>query len=136
MIEAGGRTFRRVYDEWQAFRKGSICHGTYRIIGNLIELDVLPTFGTMQIDSIKRSDVINLIRRIEKRGAIVTAVKVRQRMGQVFSYAIATGLTEMNGRGYNRDWIERQLAHADTSFIRDVYNHVAYLEQRRTMMQE
>ncbi|PYD07146.1 integrase, partial [Pseudomonas savastanoi pv. glycinea] len=30
--------------------------------------------------------------------------------------------TEMNGRGYNRDWIERQLAHADTSIIRDTYN--------------
>jgi integrase len=44
--------------------------------------------------------------------------------------------TEMNGRGYNRDWIERQLAHADSSFIRDVYNHATYLEQRREMMQE
>ncbi|MCF5025119.1 tyrosine-type recombinase/integrase [Pseudomonas lurida] len=291
MIEAGGRTFRRVYDEWLAFRKGSISPGTHRIISNLMELDVLPTFGARQIDSIKRSDVISLIRRIEKRGSIVTAVKVRQRMGQVFSYAIATGLieanptaemhavtekgaqnrphpflpfseisktiatiqqcvsghqlrsaimlmiytasrpgevrhaewsefdldaatwttpaakmkarrehavplptqavellrsmkpitgdlryvftnrsdptmpigtnyannvmdlcgltgkqsphgfrhlfsTEMNGRGYNRDWIERQLAHADSSFIRDVYNHAAYLEQRRAMMQE
>ncbi|CRM04650.1 Putative prophage CPS-53 integrase [Pseudomonas sp. 28 E 9] len=291
LIEAGGRTFRRVYDEWLAFRKGSISPGTYRIISNLMELDVLPAFGGRQIDAIKRADVIGLIRRIEKRGSIVTAVKVRQRMGQVFSYAIATGLiesnptaemhavtekgaqnrphpflpfselpktiatiqqcvsghqlrsaimlmiytasrpgevrhaewseidldaaiwttpaakmkarrehavplptqavellksmlpitgglryvftnrndptmpigtnyannvmdlcgltgkqsphgfrhlfsTEMNGRGYNRDWIERQLAHADSSFIRDVYNHAAYLEQRREMMQE
>lgn len=291
LIEAGGRTFRRVYDEWLAFRKSSISPGTFRIISNLMELDVLPTFGGRQIDSIKRADVITLIRRIEKRGSVVTAVKVRQRMGQVFSYAIATGLiesnptaemhavtekgaqnrphpflpfselpktiasiqqsvsghqlrsavmlmiytasrpgevrhaewseidldaaiwitpatkmkarrehavplptqavdllrsmlpitgglryvftnrsdptapigtnyannaldlcgltgrqsphgfrhlfsTEMNGRGYNRDWIERQLAHADSSFIRDVYNHAAYLEQRREMMQE
>lgn len=291
LIEAGGRTFRRVYDEWLAFRKGSISPGTYRIISNLMELDVLPTFGGRQIDAIRRADVITLIRRIEKRGSVVTAVKVRQRMGQVFSYAIAIGLiesnptaemhavtekgaqnrphpflpfselpktiatiqqcvsghqlrsaimlmiytasrpgevrhaewseinldaaiwttpaakmkarrehavplptqavellksmlpitgglryvftnrsdptmpigtnyannvmdlcgltgkqsphgfrhlfsTEMNGRGYNRDWIERQLAHADSSFIRDVYNHAAYLEQRREMMQE
>lgn len=291
LIEAGGRTFRRVYDEWLAFRKGSISPGTYRIISNLMELDVLPIFGGRQIDAIKRADVITLIRRIEKRGSVVTAVKVRQRMGQVFSYAIAIGLiesnptaemhavtekgaqnrphpflpfselpktiatiqqcvsghqlrsaimlmiytasrpgevrhaewseidldaatwttpaakmkarrehavplptqavellksmlpitgglryvftnrsdptmpigtnyannvmdlcgltgkqsphgfrhlfsTEMNGRGYNRDWIERQLAHADSSFIRDVYNHAAYLEQRREMMQE
>lgn len=291
MIEAGGRTFRRVYDEWLAFRKGSISAGTYRIISNLMELDVLPVFGTRQIDSIKRADVISLIRKIEKRGSVATAVKVRQRTGQVFSYAIAIGLievnptaemhavtekmgqhkphpflpfsempktmaaiqastsghqlraalmlmiytasrpgevrraewseidldaatwttpaakmkmrrdhsvplstqavevlksmlpitghlryvfanrsdstlpigtnyannvldacgltgkqsphgfrhlfsTEMNGRGHNRDWIERQLAHADSSFIRDVYNHAAYLEQRRAMMQE
>jgi integrase len=44
--------------------------------------------------------------------------------------------TELNGRGYNRDWIERQLAHGDADEIRDIYNHATYLEQRRGMMQE
>lgn len=44
--------------------------------------------------------------------------------------------TELNGRGYNRDWIERQLAHGDKNEIRDTYNHATYLEQRRGMMQE
>lgn len=43
--------------------------------------------------------------------------------------------TELNGRGFNRDWIERQLAHGDSDGIRDTYNHVNYLEQRRGMMQ-
>jgi integrase len=43
--------------------------------------------------------------------------------------------TELNGRGYNRDWIERQLAHGDDDEIRDVYNHANYVEQRREMMQ-
>ena len=43
--------------------------------------------------------------------------------------------TELNSRGYNRDWIERQLAHGDQDEIRDTYNHANYLEQRRQMMQ-
>ncbi|MGA4532265.1 tyrosine-type recombinase/integrase [Ectopseudomonas chengduensis] len=43
--------------------------------------------------------------------------------------------TELNGRGYNRDWVERQLAHGDQDEIRDTYNHATYLEQRREMMQ-
>jgi integrase len=43
--------------------------------------------------------------------------------------------TELNGRSYNRDWIERQLAHGDTDDIRDTYNHAVYLDQRRDMMQ-
>lgn len=43
--------------------------------------------------------------------------------------------TELNGRGYNRDWIERQFAHSDSDEIRDTYNHATYLEQRRNMMQ-
>lgn len=44
--------------------------------------------------------------------------------------------TELNGRGYNRDWIERQLAHGDNDEIRDTYNHATYLDQRRDMMQK
>ncbi|MNF65569.1 putative prophage CPS-53 integrase [compost metagenome] len=43
--------------------------------------------------------------------------------------------TELNSRGYNRDWVERQLAHGDKDEIRDTYNHAQYLEQRRGMMQ-
>jgi len=43
--------------------------------------------------------------------------------------------TELNSRGYNRDWVERQLAHGDQDEIRDTYNHAHYLEQRREMMQ-
>ncbi|PQO96758.1 integrase [Pseudomonas frederiksbergensis] len=43
--------------------------------------------------------------------------------------------TELNGRNYHKDWIERQLAHGDKDEIRATYNHAAYLEQRREMMQ-
>ena len=44
--------------------------------------------------------------------------------------------TELNGRSYNKDWIERQLAHGDKDEIRDTYNHATYLPQREVMMQE
>lgn len=43
--------------------------------------------------------------------------------------------TELNGRGYNKDWIERQLAHGDSDEIRGTYNHAAYVVQRSEMMQ-
>jgi integrase len=35
--------------------------------------------------------------------------------------------TELNGHGYNKDWIERQLAHGDSDAIRGTYNHASYL---------
>lgn len=50
-----------------------------------------------------------------------------------FRHLISTALNE---RGYNRDWIERQLAHGDADEIRDVYNRAQYVEQRRKMMQD
>ena len=44
--------------------------------------------------------------------------------------------TLLNELGYNRDWIERQLAHQERNGVRDAYNCAQYLPQRRKMMQE
>ena len=44
--------------------------------------------------------------------------------------------TVLNEKGYNRDWIERQLAHAERNGVRASYNHAEYLPERRRMMQD
>lgn len=38
--------------------------------------------------------------------------------------------------GYRSDAIEAQLAHADTNNVRRTYNHAAYIDERKVMMQE
>ncbi|MFA5960978.1 MAG: tyrosine-type recombinase/integrase [Tatlockia sp.] len=43
--------------------------------------------------------------------------------------------TLLNEHGWNRDAIERQLAHAERNNIRAAYNYAEYLPERRTMMQ-
>ena len=50
-----------------------------------------------------------------------------------FRHLISTAL---NDKGYEADWVERQLAHGDPDKIRGIYNKAAYLEPRRKMMQE
>ena len=44
--------------------------------------------------------------------------------------------TLLNEQGYNRDWIERQLAHGERNSIRAAYNYAEYLPERRRMMNE
>ncbi|MCC8193843.1 MAG: integrase arm-type DNA-binding domain-containing protein [Deltaproteobacteria bacterium] len=44
--------------------------------------------------------------------------------------------TILNEQGYNRDWIERQLAHGERDHVRAAYNYAEYLPERRKMMQE
>ena len=44
--------------------------------------------------------------------------------------------TILNEQGWNRDAIERQLAHAERNNIRAAYNYAEYLPERRKMMQE
>lgn len=91
---ASGKTFRRIYEEWITFRRGSLSEGTLKGIRIAMDNDVLPFFGKQQITAIKRADVIALIRRIEGRGTITSAVKTRQWMGQVFKYAVAIGVLD------------------------------------------
>lgn len=47
-----------------------------------------------------------------------------------------TGSTLLNELGYNRDWIEKCLAHEDGRSSRGVYNKAEYGPQRRHMLQE
>jgi integrase len=45
-----------------------------------------------------------------------------------------TASTILNEQGFNRDWVERQLAHAERDEVRAAYNAAEWLPQRRKMM--
>ena len=59
-----------------------------------MERDVLPFMGDQPIASLKASDVLAVLKPIEKRGAIETAHRLRQRISAVFVYGVAAGLCE------------------------------------------
>jgi integrase len=44
--------------------------------------------------------------------------------------------TLLNELGFNKDWIERQLAHIDGNAVRASYNFADYMPERRAMMQQ
>lgn len=60
------------------------------MIGSL-EKEVFPWVGKLPISEIDEPMVLSVLRKIEKRGAIETAHRVRQRMSAVFVHAIAEG---------------------------------------------
>lgn len=43
--------------------------------------------------------------------------------------------TLLNEQGWNRDTIERQLAHAERNGVRAAYNHAEFMPERKKMMQ-
>ncbi|MET3077460.1 integrase arm-type DNA-binding domain-containing protein [Pantoea leporis] len=60
------------------------------------EQDVFPFIGNRPISEIKPLELLEVLRRIEKRGALEKTRKVRQRCGEVFRYAIITGRAQYN----------------------------------------
>ena len=59
-----------------------------------LERDVFPWIGKKSVESIRPADLLELLRRVESRGAIETTHRVQQNCGQVFRYAVATGRAE------------------------------------------
>ncbi len=59
-----------------------------------LERDVFPWLGSLPIAEIKAPDVLKVLRRVETRGALETAHRIKTICGQVFRYAIATGRAE------------------------------------------
>lgn len=64
-----------------------------RIIRRL-ERDIFPWVGGRAIAEVKAPELLECLRRIEKRGALETAHRALQNCGQVLRYGVATGRTE------------------------------------------
>lgn len=69
-------------------------------------------------------------------GAILMALRRMGYKNRMTGHGFRTlASTILNEKGYNRDWIERQLAHEDEDRIRSAYNRAEYLPERTKMMQ-
>ncbi|MDQ7073323.1 MAG: Arm DNA-binding domain-containing protein [Gammaproteobacteria bacterium] len=59
-----------------------------------LEQNIFPYLGNKNINEITAPELLTALRRIENRGALETAHRVRSICGQVFRYGIATGRCE------------------------------------------
>jgi integrase len=87
-------TFEVVAREWHTRFTPTWTPGHASTIKRRLELNVFPWIGERPIIEIKAPELLMVLRRIESRGALETAHRVRAICGQVFRYAIATGRAE------------------------------------------
>ncbi|MCW5592176.1 MAG: integrase arm-type DNA-binding domain-containing protein [Burkholderiales bacterium] len=88
---AGEHTFEVIYRKWFAHRALSLKKGrqtTHSILPRVFDKDVLPYLGKRSIYEIKRSDLLDVIAKIEKRKALSVAEKVRTWLNHLFRYAL------------------------------------------------
>lgn len=89
-------TFEAIAREWHK-QKADRWSLRYRDeIIDTFEKDIFPYLGRRPIAEIKPMELLETLRRLEKRGALEKMRKVRQRCGEVFRYAIVTGRAEYN----------------------------------------
>ncbi|MGR5943356.1 tyrosine-type recombinase/integrase [Enterobacter sp. C4G1] len=89
-------SFEAIRREWHSNKVDRWTVAYREEIIKTFEQVVFPFIGKRPISEIKPLELLEVLRRIEKRGALEKTRKVRQRCGEVYRYAIITGRAEYN----------------------------------------
>ncbi|RQS69841.1 DUF4102 domain-containing protein [Burkholderia sp. Bp8963] len=84
-------SFEAVAREWHAKYAPTWSDGHGARILRRLEVDAFPWIGGKPIAELAPPDVLDVLRRVEKRGALETAHRLHANVGQVCRYAVATG---------------------------------------------
>ena len=84
-------TFEAIAREWIANQRHRLDTRYCALLLARLDADIFPQIGSRPIADVDAPELLEALRKVEKRGAIETALRLRQLCGQVFRYAIATG---------------------------------------------
>ena len=82
--------------EWHEKFKSTWTEGHADKLRRCLERDVFPWIGTRPIKEIKAPELLTVLRRVESRGVLEGAHRVRGICNMIFRYAVATGRAERN----------------------------------------
>jgi integrase len=83
-------TFEAVAREWMGKKKANLAPSYARQIERVLGVEVFPYIGTLPIRNVTAAHLLEVMRRLEARGAESIALMVRQLSSAIFRYAVAT----------------------------------------------
>lgn len=98
-LVASETTFEGVARAWLARQRPALAESTYAKAEWMLTELAFPRFGKLPIGEVSPAVVLAAVRKVEERGSIDTAHRLKQRVSQVYRYAIASGLATTNPAG-------------------------------------
>lgn len=92
--EASENTFQAISENWLTLQKGQLADSTIDVTKRRLTSWIFPHLGQLPVASIEPRLVLQVLRKIEAKGKHETAHRMRQRIGQIYRYAISEGLAE------------------------------------------
>ena len=89
-IDSAETTLEMIGREWLAEMRLNWAKSNYDLVARRLERDIFSFIGDRPIAEVGPRDLLVPLRRIADRGARETAIRVRQSVGQLFRYAVAT----------------------------------------------
>ena len=100
-------TFSLLAEEWVSQHRDNWSVTYLRQVERSLAADVLPRIGTFPMRAIQPAHVLDIIREVEGRGAKSIAILIRQWVGAIFRYAMATLRAESDPTAALRGAIRR-----------------------------
>lgn len=88
--------FEAVAREWHSSKQSTWSGGYAKEVLGCLERDIFPYIGHRPVDQIEPLELLTVLQKIEKRGALEQASKIRRRCGEVLRYAVVTGRAKHN----------------------------------------
>ncbi|KMV71622.1 integrase [bacteria symbiont BFo1 of Frankliniella occidentalis] len=88
--------FEAVAREWHSSKQSTWSMGYAKEVLGCLERDIFPYVGHRPVDQIEPLELLTVLQKIEKRGALEQASKIRRRCGEVLRYAVVTGRAKHN----------------------------------------
>lgn len=89
-------TFQNVATAWYELKKDSVTPAYAEDIWRSLTLHVFPDLGITPISAISAPQVINLLRPLETKGSLETVKRLSQRLNEVMTYGVNSGLIHAN----------------------------------------
>lgn len=89
-------TFKAVAEDWLKLKKGELADSTLEVAKRRLESWAFPKLGHLPIREIKAATVMEALRPIEDQGKHETAHRIRQRIGEIFRFAVAADRAEID----------------------------------------
>lgn len=90
-VSASPQLFEPIARAWHANRKEGLDPAHADRVLRRMERDVFPPLGKRPIKDITAPEVLEVVRAVEARGALDISRRLKQNIGQVFRFAIASG---------------------------------------------
>lgn len=97
--DAAGQTFQLAAQRWHAAQQPRWSPMQAVKVRQALERDVYPEVGTLPLTEINGPMILRVLRKVEQRGAIETAKRIRQYISAVFVMAMAEGLCAADPAG-------------------------------------
>lgn len=92
--ESAENTFKAVSEHWLTLQEGQLSASTIEVTRRRLTNWIYPHLGSLPITDIEPPLVLQVLRKIEAKGKYETAHRMRQRISQIYRYAISEGLAE------------------------------------------